>query len=253
MKKRVLNMLMAAVLSMTLLAGCGSSTETVQENTKVSESVAETEEQNDVTVTTEEDIELTTEEIKEAQETEQASVEEQQNVETKTEAEESIVESVEETIPETVAYTFTELSGVKYAKQTVNLRDTPSTDGEKIGSLSTGQEVEVLAQCNETGWYKINYKGGEAFVSNKYISDEVVKAATEQAASDSSKTTESVGASETPQISESTTTTNGVMVWIPQSGSKYHSRSGCSNMKNPTEVTREEAERLGYTPCKKCY
>ena len=43
------------------------------------------------------------------------------------------------------------------------------------------------------------------------------------------------------------------MVWIPQSGSKYHSRSGCSNMKNPSQVTLSQAEAWGYTPCKKCH
>ena len=43
------------------------------------------------------------------------------------------------------------------------------------------------------------------------------------------------------------------MVWIPKSGSKYHSHSGCSNMKNPSQVTKEEAEDKGYTPCKKCW
>ena len=43
------------------------------------------------------------------------------------------------------------------------------------------------------------------------------------------------------------------MVWIPQSGSKYHSSPSCSNMKNPTQVTVEEAESRGYEPCKKCY
>ena len=46
---------------------------------------------------------------------------------------------------------------------------------------------------------------------------------------------------------------NTEMVWIPSSGSKYHSKSSCSNMKNPTQVTKDEAERRGYTPCKKCY
>ena len=44
-----------------------------------------------------------------------------------------------------------------------------------------------------------------------------------------------------------------IMVWIPQSGSKYHKRSSCSNMKNPTQVTKEEAIDKGYNPCKKCY
>lgn len=43
------------------------------------------------------------------------------------------------------------------------------------------------------------------------------------------------------------------MVWIPQSGSKYHSRSSCSNMKNPTQVTKSQAENSGYEPCKKCH
>lgn len=43
------------------------------------------------------------------------------------------------------------------------------------------------------------------------------------------------------------------MVWIPKSGSKYHSSSSCSNMKNPRQVTKDEAVRKGYGPCKKCH
>ena len=43
------------------------------------------------------------------------------------------------------------------------------------------------------------------------------------------------------------------MVWIPQSGKKYHSHSSCSNMKNPSHVSLSKAESMGYTPCKKCY
>ena len=46
---------------------------------------------------------------------------------------------------------------------------------------------------------------------------------------------------------------NSKMVWIPQSGSKYHSNSDCSNMKNPTKVTIEEAIKQGYEPCKRCH
>lgn len=44
-----------------------------------------------------------------------------------------------------------------------------------------------------------------------------------------------------------------VMVWISATGSKYHSRASCSNMKNPSQVTLEQAQALGLTPCKKCY
>lgn len=45
----------------------------------------------------------------------------------------------------------------------------------------------------------------------------------------------------------------GSMVWIPRSGSKYHSNSSCSNMKNPSQVSISQAQASGYEPCKKCY
>ena len=46
---------------------------------------------------------------------------------------------------------------------------------------------------------------------------------------------------------------SGQMVWIPRTGSKYHSRSNCSNMRNPSQVTLDEAIALGYTKCSKCW
>ena len=46
---------------------------------------------------------------------------------------------------------------------------------------------------------------------------------------------------------------NTNLVWIPASGTKYHSNSGCSNMKNPTQVTQDEAVAMGYDACKRCH
>lgn len=46
---------------------------------------------------------------------------------------------------------------------------------------------------------------------------------------------------------------NGNFVWIPKSGTKYHSYAGCSGMKNPTQVTKQEAINRGYGACKKCW
>jgi hypothetical protein len=43
------------------------------------------------------------------------------------------------------------------------------------------------------------------------------------------------------------------MVWYSAGGSKYHRNSSCSNMSNPQQITKEEAESMGLTPCKKCY
>lgn len=74
-----------------------------------------------------------------------------------------------------LAYTYTDCEAVKYAQQTVNVRSGPSTDFDKVGSLSTNQEVTVTGTCNETGWYRIVLDGSEAFVSNKYLGDSKVE------------------------------------------------------------------------------
>lgn len=43
------------------------------------------------------------------------------------------------------------------------------------------------------------------------------------------------------------------MVWISRTGSCYHSKQSCSNMKNPTQVTLSKAQGMNKKPCKKCY
>lgn len=48
-------------------------------------------------------------------------------------------------------------------------------------------------------------------------------------------------------------TTQEIMVWIPKSGSKYHSHAGCSNMKGPSQVSKSQAINWGYSACKKCW
>lgn len=68
-------------------------------------------------------------------------------------------------------YTYTDLDKTMYAKQSVNVRDLPTADGNKLGGLSSAQEVKVLGQCNETSWYKIEFDGGVAYVSNSYLQD----------------------------------------------------------------------------------
>ena len=42
-------------------------------------------------------------------------------------------------------------------------------------------------------------------------------------------------------------------VWCSRTGTKYHSRSNCSNMKNPIYTTLDVAISAGRTPCSKCY
>ena len=73
-------------------------------------------------------------------------------------------------------YTVADISKTMYAKQSVNLRSGPSTDYEKVGSLNTNDEVVVTGQANN-GWYRIDYNGGVAFVSDNYLSDAKVEIA----------------------------------------------------------------------------
>lgn len=76
-----------------------------------------------------------------------------------------------------LTYTYTDMEATMYAQSSVNVRDLPSTDGEKVGALSTNQEVAVSGQCNETGWYRFEYDGQTAYVSNDYLSDTKVEVA----------------------------------------------------------------------------
>lgn len=42
-------------------------------------------------------------------------------------------------------------------------------------------------------------------------------------------------------------------VWVSGSGGCYHSKSSCSNMRDPWQVTLSKAKEMGRRPCKKCY
>ena len=82
-----------------------------------------------------------------------------------------------------LSYTYTDMDATKYAKSSVNVRNMPGTDGEKLGSLSFNQEVKVTGQCNETGWYRIEYSGETAYVSDSYLVDSKVETAKSETAS----------------------------------------------------------------------
>ena len=47
----------------------------------------------------------------------------------------------------------------------------------------------------------------------------------------------------------------GTLVWIPETGEKFHVQNKCGNM-NPdkaVQITVEEAKSRGYEACSKCY
>lgn len=137
-----------------------------------------------------------------------------------------------------------------YIKETgdhVAYRITPIYEGNNL--LASGVQMEA---------YSIGDKG-ESICFNVYcynvqpgVTINYATGASEGPTEEVVSSTPTPAPTPTPEPEVSTEQTTQ-MVWIPNSGSKYHSYSGCSNMKNPRQVSKEEAIRLDYEPCKKCW
>lgn len=42
-------------------------------------------------------------------------------------------------------------------------------------------------------------------------------------------------------------------VYVTKTGTKYHSNPNCGKSKTANRISLDEAKRMGYTPCKKCF
>ena len=81
------------------------------------------------------------------------------------------------------------------------------------------------------------------------------KQSTDSSADQSEQDTNDAAATESYAAETDTSDTQGRMVWISATGSKYHSIPDCGNM-NPDKATQEtESQALsqGYEACKKCW
>lgn len=87
--------------------------------------------------------------------------------------------------------------------------------------------------------------------TEKVTKEKTTEAVTEKTEAAAPQVEEKQQVVEEPVVSNNSG--SSTMVWIPKSGKKYHRSSSCSNMKNPSQVTIEKAQSLGYTPCSKCY
>ena len=173
MKKRLIGLLLSVML-VFVCVGCGAektTTEPTETATTTSMEESTTEQTEEVTVTPEKTAEPTPEANVEA--VEEATTEPETTEPAETAEPEQTEAPTSKAVPQ---YTYTDMSATMYTTQIVNVRNQPSTDGEKIGSLSAEQEVQVISRCNETGWYKFIWTdGSEAYVSDKYLSDSKVE------------------------------------------------------------------------------
>ena len=111
--------------------------------------------------------------------------------------------------------------------------------------------VSILASCDETmqGSLDVQDEQGEKGNNNSFWGANDTK-------KDSSTTKPNNPSSNNNSTAKPNTTTDDEMVemvWVPSSGTKYHSKSTCSGMKSPREIPLEDAIKEGYTACKRCH
>lgn len=202
--------LIATLLGCLLLVGCGSNENEVTQENDVVESTSEV--VGDTTT-------LESETIEDISTMENETIEETSTMENESETIEDTTtlesENVEEPTPnEDVAptYTFVDMNTTMYAKQSVNVRDIPSSDGNKLGGLTTNQEVIVNGQCNETSWYRIEYNGSVGYVSNNYLVSEKIEEPTPSATPSESTNNVDYGNGDDLSFSGSLTLPSGLTI-----------------------------------------
>ncbi len=154
---------------------------------------------------------------------------------------------------------------IKETKNHVLYRVTPVFEGFDLvakGVQIEGFSVEdngdgicfnVFCYNSQPG-VEIDYATGESRLNGEVVvttKPETTAEETEQPTEAAQETSQETRAPATDEIIDLPETED--MVWIPQSGSKYHSTSSCSNMKNPSQVSKSEAIDMGYEPCKRCH
>lgn len=175
--KRTGVIVLLSVICLTLQTGCGAE-----------EAVS--------SATSTEAVVDTTEVIELAEETEE--LESTETVESVASEETEVMEVVETTeTTEELEFAIAALDKTMYATKNVNLRQGPSTDYEKVGSLKTNDAVHVIGQA-DTGWYQIEYNGQSAYVADSFLSDTKVEVQTNASSNTaSSNSTSSISASNT--------------------------------------------------------
>lgn len=171
--KRFIYTLITIILMVCFL-GCDSKTEDIMNE----ETVLETTEEKDEDIieefsenTSEEKTEdCVVEEVMQEESIEEASEKTSQEIVSEENSEDVVEEVSEENIP---SYTVEPMEATMYAQRSVNVRIGPGTDYEKIGGLTTNQEVMVTGKAS-TGWYEISYNDGIGYVSNNYLGNDMV-------------------------------------------------------------------------------
>ncbi len=163
--KRLMALMLAVVMTVTMLAACGDKVEEppvdnpnvtdqqVPDVTPATDPTVDT----DPTVTSAPDTEPT---VSDTQPTEPS------EVVTTTEP----TQKPDTTTEDDGSYTVEEMSATMYATDSVNVRSGPGADYDKIGRFSKNDAVTVTGRAS-TGWFRVVIDGKTGFVSNAYLTD----------------------------------------------------------------------------------
>lgn len=115
-------------------------------------------------------------------------------------------EGIEEEAPEVVEL-FSSVNETVYATTTVNVRDTYSSSGNQLGSLSTSQSVTRtgIGTGEAAGWSRIEFNGQEAYVKSDYLSTIKVEVSTPSSSSSNSSSSTTTSKPSTGNSSSTTT------------------------------------------------
>ncbi len=78
--------------------------------------------------------------------------------------------SDEQTEQTSEPYTITDYEALMYANASVNIRQLPDADSERIGHIDEGEEVLVTGIVSN-GWYRVRIEGSEYYINGRYLSD----------------------------------------------------------------------------------
>lgn len=126
---------------------------------------------------------------------------------------------------------------------------TPTGEGEADISVSSGDVQSNIIHVTVIDSARIAaeeaaQKAEEEEAARKAAEEEAARQAAEEEAA---RQAAEEAAAQQEEASQET------MVWIPASGSRYHSNPDCSGMNNPTQVPLSTAQARGYTACGRCY
>ena len=220
MKKRILSLLLATVFSLSLFA-CGDSSEN---NTKS---------QNDIEAT---------------------EVDEEENVEKPEALKISIDDSSEHDINVALPISL-EVDPFD--------ADTSELSYEVSGGVVTNENGRLMFIASEPGTYTlfISCNDVKSNTLTIVVEDIVAKRQAEEAQRQAEEAAAAQAAAEKAEqeriaaAQAQAAQTQGQMVWISATGSKYHNKPNCGRMdpNNATQMTMSDAQSRGYEACKKCY